>query len=64
MSEASLFHALAQCVGRDLGTETGSHTLLHSARTLPVSTNHSQDPNCWPREKCTKTLMSALSEPH
>lgn len=64
ISEAGLFHVLAWCMEKNMGLKTISHTKPHGARTLPVSTNHSQGPNSWPREKCTKRLMSALFLPH
>lgn len=64
ISEAGLFHALARGFEKNIGLKTISHTKLHGARTPPVSTNHSQGPNSWPREKCTKRRMSALSWPH
>lgn len=64
ISEAGLFHALAWCMKKNMGLKIVSHTKLHGARTLPVSTNHSQGPSSCPRAKCTKRLMSALFGSH
>lgn len=59
MSKAGFFHALAWCMG-ELGPKARYYTLLDRARMLPVSTNHSQDPNFGLRKKYTKSLASAL----
>lgn len=64
MSEADLFHALVWYMGKNLEPMTVSRTLFHDARTLPVSTKHSQNPNSSLREKCSKIPVSALSWPH
>lgn len=64
MSEADLFHALVWYMEKNLGLITVSRILFHDARTLPVSTKHSQNLNSSLREKCSKKPVSALSWPH
>lgn len=46
---------------KNMELNTISHSKLQGARTLPVSTNHSQGPNFWPREKCIKRLSSLFA---